>query len=293
MKTEHLSTVGRRKDQGITRAHYETKRVKLMDPTMVEKCHVILKKLMAHPYAADFSQPSDPLDRNRPYYFCLKSKNMDLGTVRAKLAKNLYSNVDEFKADVRLTFSNAKHYSPFSDRLCNMAEELNTLFDKQWRSTIKSTIECRRRLREGSPHYSDSKEYSPRKRRCITPDQASRAEMLKTRFANTFVKDEKQMLLHNVSRKCSIHLMIIWYIIYSFFFNLTSRVFLQGDEHNQLLKLERKPLIGDRQERYNERRMRIQRQREAARIALDKVSSICMTFILCYWSMIYKSTEYT
>ena len=44
---------------------------------------------------------------------------MDLGTIKSKLEKNVYSGVEEFAADIRLTFSNARQSDKIIERKKN------------------------------------------------------------------------------------------------------------------------------------------------------------------------------
>jgi hypothetical protein len=62
---------------------------------------------------------------------------MDLGTIKAKLEKNIYFSKEEFAADVRLTFSNAMTYNPPTNDVHLMAKELNKLFDRKWKDMDK------------------------------------------------------------------------------------------------------------------------------------------------------------
>lgn len=105
-----------------------------MDRGVTHQCSVILKSLMMHPAGWVFNRPVDPVKLDIPDYFSIISKPMDLGTVKTRLDRNLYSLSDEFVADVRLTFSNAMLYNPPENNVHKMAQELNNLFDIKWKS---------------------------------------------------------------------------------------------------------------------------------------------------------------
>lgn len=105
-----------------------------MDRGVTHQCSVILKSLMIHPAGWVFNQPVDPVKLDIPDYFSIISKPMDLGTVKTRLDRNLYSISEEFVADVRLTFSNAMLYNPPENNVHKMAQELNNLFDIKWKS---------------------------------------------------------------------------------------------------------------------------------------------------------------
>ncbi|KAK7412529.1 hypothetical protein VNO78_03993 [Psophocarpus tetragonolobus] len=97
------------------------------------QCATILKSLISHPYSWVFSTPVDPVALNIPDYFTIISHPMDFGTIKSKLEKNIYSAIEEFAADVRLTFSNAMTYNPPSNDVHLMAKELSKIFDRKWK----------------------------------------------------------------------------------------------------------------------------------------------------------------
>lgn len=105
-----------------------------MDCTLKRHCGNILESLIKHPAALGYSEPVDPIKFNIPDYFSVVSSPMDLGTVRAKLQENMYFSIEEFKDDVRLTFSNAMLYNP-SDNIFNRnAKKLDSIFRTKWKS---------------------------------------------------------------------------------------------------------------------------------------------------------------
>ncbi|MCD7460155.1 hypothetical protein HAX54_042964 [Datura stramonium] len=104
-----------------------------MDRNVKQQCIHILKTLMAHPSGWPFLVPVDPLQYNIPDYFTIIRKPMDLGTVKAKLDGNAYFDVDEFAADVRLTFTNAMKYNPPNNDFHLMAKRLDNIFNQRWK----------------------------------------------------------------------------------------------------------------------------------------------------------------
>ncbi|TMW89299.1 hypothetical protein EJD97_017396 [Solanum chilense] len=105
-----------------------------MERTVKQQCVNILKVLMVHPSGWPFLVPVDPIQYNIPDYFTIIRKPMDLGTVKAKLDGNLYFDVDEFAADVRLTFANAMKYNPPNNDFHLMAKRLDNIFNQRWKS---------------------------------------------------------------------------------------------------------------------------------------------------------------
>ncbi|XP_054777014.1 transcription factor GTE12-like [Prosopis cineraria] len=112
------------------------KRQKL-DRKMSLQCVSILKSLMSHPYSWVFSKPVDPVALNIPDYFTIISEPMDLGTIKTKLEKHVYYGIEEFAADVRLTFLNAMTYNPPSNDVHLMAKELKKIFERKWKELEK------------------------------------------------------------------------------------------------------------------------------------------------------------
>lgn len=103
-----------------------------MDRSTSRQCSIILKQLMTHPAGWVFNHPVDPVKLNIPDYHSIISDPMDLGTIKTKLEKNTYSSVEEFAADVWLTFSNAMVYNPPYSKVHHMAEQLNIIFNTKW-----------------------------------------------------------------------------------------------------------------------------------------------------------------
>ncbi|KAI4304444.1 hypothetical protein MLD38_039953 [Melastoma candidum] len=104
------------------------------DRSVVQQCSTVLKRLMQHQCGWPFLKPVDPVALNIPDYFSIISRPMDLGTIKSKLENNLYIGVEEFAADVRLTFSNAMLYNPPGNFVHAMADKLNKMFETGWKA---------------------------------------------------------------------------------------------------------------------------------------------------------------
>ncbi|GMI77711.1 hypothetical protein like AT5G46550 [Hibiscus trionum] len=105
-----------------------------MDRSTTQQCTTLLNDLMKHPAGWVFSQPVDPIALKIPDYFSIIKNPMDLGTIKSKLAKKAYRNLEEFVADIKLTFSNAMLYNPPSNNVHKMAEEMYEFFEARWKS---------------------------------------------------------------------------------------------------------------------------------------------------------------
>lgn len=105
-----------------------------MDVIRRRQCTTILKRLMNHRSGWVFLEPVDPVKLEIPDYFSIISKPMDLGTIKGKLERKLYSNTHMFAEDVRLTFSNAMRYNPPGNMFHGMAKDLNDIFNTSWKA---------------------------------------------------------------------------------------------------------------------------------------------------------------
>ncbi|KAL5578219.1 hypothetical protein UlMin_019918 [Ulmus minor] len=99
---------------------------------MMVACSTILKNLMCDGSGWVFNQPVVPIELNIPDYFSVISKPMDLGIVKSKLEKDMYSRIKEFAADIRQTFSNAMLYNPPANDVHRMETKLNRVFEMRW-----------------------------------------------------------------------------------------------------------------------------------------------------------------
>ncbi|KAI4295359.1 hypothetical protein L6164_035413 [Bauhinia variegata] len=144
------SVVGSNKRGPLGNIEGQKEKRQKMDRKLSHHCATILKNLTSHRFGWVFSKPVDPVALNIPDYFTIISKPMDLGTIKSKLDKNMYSGIEEFAADVRLTFSNAMTYNPPGNDVHKMANDLNNIFerkfkdfDRKWKSEDehgKSTV---------------------------------------------------------------------------------------------------------------------------------------------------------
>ncbi|KAL6656581.1 hypothetical protein ACP70R_004361 [Stipagrostis hirtigluma subsp. patula] len=108
--------------------------VESMNVSKARLCGKILMKLMEHKGGWLFHKPVDPVLYGIPDYFDVIRHPMDLGTVKKKLTNKQYVSTSEFAADVRLTFSNAMKYNPPGNDVHSIAEQLNRIFETEWKS---------------------------------------------------------------------------------------------------------------------------------------------------------------
>ncbi|KAL1555924.1 hypothetical protein AAHA92_11606 [Salvia divinorum] len=94
------------------------------------ECIKILKGLMDRRLSQAFSKPVDPV--KTPDYFKTIKNPMDLGTIKRKLERNMYSASKEFADDMLLTFRNPMSYYPPSAEVYCSARLLNCNFKRMW-----------------------------------------------------------------------------------------------------------------------------------------------------------------
>eukprot|EP00268_Persea_americana_P035231 TRINITY_DN34792_c0_g1_i2.p1 TRINITY_DN34792_c0_g1~~TRINITY_DN34792_c0_g1_i2.p1 ORF type:complete len:530 (-),score=104.44 TRINITY_DN34792_c0_g1_i2:2639-4228(-) len=99
---------------------------------MMKCCSQILGKLMNHKPHWVFNKPVDVVALGLHDYRQIIKQPMDLGTVKSKMKKNLYSSPLDFAADVRLTFNNAMIYNPRGHEVHTMAEQLLARFEEMF-----------------------------------------------------------------------------------------------------------------------------------------------------------------
>jgi len=107
------------------------------------KAKQVLKSTMDHPQAFPFNEHVDWKKLKIPDYPKIIKKPMDLGKVERQLARNSYNSAEEFAADVRLTFVNAKTYNvEFSD-IHQMAKVVESHFEEKFGGMFKGNSKKR------------------------------------------------------------------------------------------------------------------------------------------------------
>jgi hypothetical protein len=93
----------------------------------------ILQKLMQHPKNGDlFNHPVDPVALNLPTYFTKIKNPMDLGTVKTKLQRGEYRELESAVADIRLVFDNALLFNPAGNSVHEIAKLLKQEFEADY-----------------------------------------------------------------------------------------------------------------------------------------------------------------
>ncbi|KAK6156745.1 hypothetical protein DH2020_010993 [Rehmannia glutinosa] len=129
---------------------------------LLKECSKIVAKLIKHKFGYVFKTPVDAVTLGLHDYHLIVKRPMDLGTVKANLAKNLYRTPIEFAADVRLTFNNALLYNPKSDPVNGMAEQLLARFEELFRpiqENIDHSLDQRREREPPEFRVNDELQY--------------------------------------------------------------------------------------------------------------------------------------
>lgn len=102
-----------------------------------QKCSEVLKTLQTHQHGWVFNCPVDPVELGLPDYFEIIKKPMDLGTIHKKLDAGAYHTIEEFQADVNLTFDNAMTYNERGTVVYDMAKELKVKFESDYKKLVE------------------------------------------------------------------------------------------------------------------------------------------------------------
>ena len=105
----------------------------LVEKTDLEKCAAILSHIMESQHAFEFLRPVDPIKQGIPSYSKVIKEPMDLGTVKAKLANNDYTDPRQFDQDVRLVFKNCYTFNPPNTYVYGEAQQLEKEYKREWR----------------------------------------------------------------------------------------------------------------------------------------------------------------
>jgi len=100
------------------------------------KCLEVLKGLQAHQHGWVFNVPVDPVELGLPDYFNIIKKPMDLGTIHKRLDAGNYHDIENFKADTNLVFDNAMTYNEEGSVVYDMAKELKTKFEADYKKLL-------------------------------------------------------------------------------------------------------------------------------------------------------------
>ncbi|CAK9189767.1 unnamed protein product [Sphagnum troendelagicum] len=180
-----------------SRQKVEAARAKRM-AEILKQCSTMLKKIMSHKYAWVFNEPVDAAKQGLHDYHKVIQKPMDLGTVRDRLAKGLYSSLNSFADDVRLTFANAMTYNPQGHDVYVMAQVLAGLFNDRWKDIVKKLEEEKLKIKSLAKKSSSSNKPAPP---AVRPASSSAAQA-KPRPSDI----EKRPMTFEEKRKLSINL---------------------------------------------------------------------------------------
>ena len=91
----------------------------------------MLQRLLLHPRNIGnlFNKPVDPIVLELPDYFTRIKRPMDLGTVKSRLQRGFYRNIDSVTADINLVFKNAILYNASNHAIHLIAKTMKADFE--------------------------------------------------------------------------------------------------------------------------------------------------------------------
>lgn len=128
-------------DQLTTHLGSLNRSAELPPAKLKQKCSEVLKGLQAHQHGWVFNCPVDPVELGLPDYFEIIKKPMDLGTIQKKLEAGTYHAIKDFRSDVNLTFDNAMSYNEKASVVYDMAKELKTKFESDYKKLTQQLDE--------------------------------------------------------------------------------------------------------------------------------------------------------
>ncbi|XLT64636.1 hypothetical protein HN873_021075 [Arachis hypogaea] len=144
---------------------------RIMDLKASRQCSTILNVLSTHKHGWLFNQPVDPVLFQIPDYFDIITHPMDLGTIKYKLESNSYPFMENFVADVRLTFCNFMIYYAHGEKVYKIAMELSQIFEGKWEEFERS-LKCEQDPKKSINQENDTLSNKPPQRLariCYTP----------------------------------------------------------------------------------------------------------------------------
>eukprot|EP01118_Nematostelium_gracile_P016166 TRINITY_DN6634_c0_g1_i2.p1 TRINITY_DN6634_c0_g1~~TRINITY_DN6634_c0_g1_i2.p1 ORF type:complete len:218 (-),score=45.43 TRINITY_DN6634_c0_g1_i2:19-672(-) len=162
------------------------------DPAFAEdkmrNCFTLLQKLRKHKFGWVFNEPVDPVALNIPDYFDVIKNPMDFSTIQNKMEAGMYSNIEEFAEDARLTFENALLYNQPKSEIGTMTKTLLELFEKEYSKIA---------LGDSKTRLTSPKAETPKRQR----DDSSQPNNKRKRLDNLpMTYDEKLKLSENISK---------------------------------------------------------------------------------------------
>ena len=91
----------------------------------------VLQRLLLHPRNVGnlFNKPVDPVAQELPDYFLRIKRPMDLGTVKSRLQRGYYRNIESVTADIHLVFKNAILYNASNHAIHLIAKTMKGDFE--------------------------------------------------------------------------------------------------------------------------------------------------------------------
>lgn len=99
-----------------------------MEKQWVGKAEEMLEKLWCHKAAEIFKEPVDPVALGVPTYFEIVKQPMDFGTIKNKLKRGEYENIEDFESDIELVFSNCYLFNGKESEVGKICSEVESFY---------------------------------------------------------------------------------------------------------------------------------------------------------------------
>ncbi|XLT53786.1 hypothetical protein HN873_046390 [Arachis hypogaea] len=192
---EAVASFKRRAEDTECQKEKKQKMRRTMDLKASRQCSTILNVLSSHKHGWLFNQPVDPILFQIPDYFDIITHPMDLGTIKYKLESNSYSFMEDFVADVRLTFCNSMIYYPRGDEVYKIAMELSQIFEGNWEEFERS-LKCEQDFEKSMNQENDTLSNNP-------PQRLARRARIE---AQTKAAEKESKRQENIEREIAIGL---------------------------------------------------------------------------------------
>eukprot|EP00474_Spongospora_subterranea_P008673 CRZ09131.1 hypothetical protein [Spongospora subterranea] len=177
-----------------------------VESDLVKTCMPILKFIASKPDAEPFLDPVDWEELGIPDYPEVIKVPMDLGTVKAKLEDGKYETENDFAADVRRVWDNAKKYNQPGSGIYVAADALSKLFDRRMQKVV-----VKKPTENGSPAASEAPaaptpSAGQKKKKATTPSvvkQVTQADKVKfATLINQLTASQIGKVVDMISKAC-------------------------------------------------------------------------------------------
>eukprot|EP00793_Prasinoderma_coloniale_P002920 PRCOL_00002402-RA len=115
---------------------------------ILKACLGVVRALLTHRWAWPFAKPVDAATLGLADYYKVITRPMDLGTVKTRLDKAIYTHPAQVLSDMRLVFENARAYNAPRSDVWVMAGTMAERLEERWEALVEPKLaEERARVR--------------------------------------------------------------------------------------------------------------------------------------------------